>query len=344
MGQQIAAPGANASSTYNKTVTISNAGAVPNNVWFKFSAPIQGPLLFSATAKVGNSASSTFRTASTLTNITTGNSTYIFDVGSATTSWSGAANSFITSFAESDAAFDAPTAVEAYVTFRWSGSSGGLVTKTGTFFAGNSPVAQGDATFDTVFPYTVILPETVTKTLRSSYVRSAFAHSDVTSITSGTIINQANGSGLITYTQNLTAADIESYRANYFMESTTTDFTVDAAITRTNYPMVFSARGSVAAEEYTFDNEHVVTYDADFTPVVNFVRYRWRIDHENEVSAGYYNAEDSALLNTLYVGDRIRLRTTLQNTALFPAVSYNFRLEYSSTMGIDFLFDIFGLP
>ena len=265
MGQQLAAPGAAASSTYNKTITVSNAGVVPDNIWFKYSVPTQGPLLFSATAKVGNSASTTFRATSTMSNITTGNATYIFDVGSATTSWSGSSSSFITSFAESDAAFDAPASVEAYMTFRWNGSSGGNVTKTGTFFAGNSPVAQGDSTFDTVFPYTVILPETVTKTLRSSYVRSAFTHSDATAVTSGTIIHRANASGPITYTQNLTATDIESYRSTIFVESTTTNFTVGASATRTNYPMVFSAQGSVAAEEYTFDNEHVVTYDANFS-------------------------------------------------------------------------------
>ena len=332
MGQVLTAQGV-ASTTYNKIATISNAGVVPSNVWFKYTAANYGPLLFSATAKVGESASSTFRATSTMTNIMTGNTTYIFDVGNATTSWSGASSALITSFAESDAAFDSLTSVEAFVTFRWNGSGGGNVTKTGTFFAGNSPVAHGDATFDTVFPYTIILPETVTKTLRSSYVRSAFTHSQVTNVTTGTIIMKANGSGTTTYTQNLLTPDIESYRSTIFIESTTTDFTTGNIITRTNYPMVFSARGSQTNEEYTFDNEHVVTYDAALEgfPTINFLHYRWRVDNENEVSAGFYAAEDTALANATFIGDRVRLRTTIFNSGVGTATDYKYRLQYASS-------------
>ena len=140
---------------------------------------------------------------------------------------------------------------------------GGLVTKTGKFFTGMSPVAHADANFDSVFPYEVVLPETVTKTLRSSYLRTSYLHSNAAAITSGTIIHRENGGGAITHTEDNT--DLDAYRGTLFAESTTTDFTIDGTIAKSVYPMVTALRGNLAGEELTFDAEHVVTYDADFT-------------------------------------------------------------------------------
>jgi len=72
------------------------------------------------------------------------------------------------------------------------------------------------------------------------------------------------------------------------------------------------------------------TFDAP-APNLSLLHYRWRIDHESEVSAGYYAAEDTVLTNRLYVGDRVRLRTTLSNTGTAAATDYNYRLEYASS-------------
>ena len=65
-------------------------------------------------------------------------------------------------------------------------------------------------------------------------------------------------------------------------------------------------------------------------PILTIAHYRWRMDHESEVSAGYYSAEDTALTDRVYKGDRVRLRMLVSNSGNDPATNYNYRLEYSS--------------
>jgi hypothetical protein len=338
MGQQLAAP-STATSTYGVTATLSNAGAVPNNIWFKVHAPTQDTLAsLSLNARIGASASTSANIYATNGAAdSTGVVHYLLDVGAATTSWSGSASELNIAVRQNNATGDAPASVEAFITFRWDASGGGTQTKTGRFFAGMSPVASGDATFEISFPYEVTLPETVTKTLRSSYVRVSGIHSNATSITSGSVLFRVNGSGGVTYTENNTDGD--AYRYQYFQQATTTNFTVGSAITGNAFQLFLTARGSVSANEYTYDLEQVVTYDAAFPEPakLQLLHYRWRADLGSEPLAPFASAEDSSLESGLFPGDRIRLRMLLDNPAVAgsSATSTRFRLEYASTTCTD---------
>ena len=62
----------------------------------------------------------------------------IHDMGAATTSWSGSQTLLQADARHEANTYDGPPGIEAFITFRWAGSAGGVVTKTGKFFGGTS--------------------------------------------------------------------------------------------------------------------------------------------------------------------------------------------------------------
>ena len=82
---------------------------------------------------------------------------------------------------------DSAIGIEAYVTFTWSGSSGGTVTKT-VYFGANPhgvPATASNAGLNESLD--IELPEAGTKTHRSTYVESTLMHTNATNITAGTV-------------------------------------------------------------------------------------------------------------------------------------------------------------
>jgi len=68
-------------------------------------------------------------------------------------------------------------------------------------------------------------------------------------------------------------------------------------------------------------------------PALEQLHSRWRNDDGGESSASYINATDTILMNSVYIGDRIRLRILISNNGAGPANNYNYRLEYAPQGG-----------
>lgn len=259
MGQQATLPGT-ASSSFLLTPTISNGGASPRSLWFRIHDSVTNTPSLAIATKIGASATTTITYTPTLANPRGGELRIIQDIGVATTSWSGSATTLSFDARHNAATYDGPPGVEVLITFYWSGSGGGTVTKTGKFFAGTSGAVAGLANTDSVFPFPVTLPETVTKTYRSSYLTSSVLHTDATSIIPGTVKISLAESGAVTVSEG--TEDVESFRAIYLKKATSTNFTDNTTIPWTTQEFSAIIRGN-QTEEYAVNNELVVTYDAN---------------------------------------------------------------------------------
>lgn len=176
-----------------------------------------------------------------------------------------------------------PPSIELFITFTWSGSSGGAQTKSIQYYMDNSKYGGTAATTAQVMRSTLIrleMPETVTKTLRSAYVENYVVSSDTTSpvdINMG--VNESaitsGGTGFIRYVNTgegmsfSTLEDISSYvdvtqssqRLNFnFIADATAAFSAKAILT---YDVDYSGTGTavpakqIKTIEYSFGNSNV---------------------------------------------------------------------------------------
>ncbi len=261
MGQQQGLPGT-ASSTFTQTPTITNGGRNPRAIWFRVHDSITNAPTFHVAGKIGASATTTISYTTTSGNSRTGEMRIIHDMGAATTSWSGSATTLSVDVRHQAATYDGPPGVEAVITFYWAGSGGGAVTKTGKFFAGSSGSVPHLLNSDNSQPFLVTLPETVTKTYRSSYLSTSVLHSEAVAITAATVRIALSGSAPVTITEG--TEDLESFRAIYVTAATSTNFDTAATIPWTMRAFQTTVRVN-QTNEVAMSSEMVVTYDADFS-------------------------------------------------------------------------------
>jgi len=338
MGQQKTLP-TTATTTFTQYPTISNASPSIRNIWFKVHDPVTNTPALRIGGKIGTSATTTALYAPTMANPRGGTLHIIHDVGAATTSWTGASTPISVEAQHAAATYDAPPSAEAFITFYWSGASGGTVTKSAKFFAGQSGPSQALAQSTSTFPFTVVLPETVTKTYRSSYLSFSVLHTDATSIIAGTMRFGLNGS--TTYNVAEATEDTESYRGIFLAPATTTDFLPNQVIpwgTR----MFTSAMSGNQLEEYSVSVEMVVTYDADLELLVpHFEQNFFRVYEDNDalIPAPAWpggnglpvGENDDVTLNDFppMNGENVRLRmSVLVATTSMAATTTQFKLQF----------------
>lgn len=260
MGQETA-PVGTASTTWSRQISIANPGAAVQNLWFKSYAALSAANTWHVQGKIGSSASTT---ASVVAGgaVRGGEATIITDMGAATSSFSSATTTVWFYSSESSATADAPQGTEVYVTFTWNGSAGPQ-TKTNRFFAGTSGAVPVLANGIQSFSYAVELPETVTKTYRSAYVKEAATHGNSgTTITIGTRTILPVASSSVTIGDN--GGDTEAFTATYLAEATTTDgWTASSTFSWTKRLFLHTASLSVG-NTYAVSGEMVVTYEANF--------------------------------------------------------------------------------
>lgn len=261
MGQQDTAPGT-ASSSFTRLATVINGGRDIRNAWYRVHDSVTNASTVHVAGVIGASATTTVTYTITSSNARTGETLIIHDMGSATTSWTTASTTLGIDVRHQANTYDGNPGVEAFVTFYWAGDQGGDVTKTGKFFAGASGSVPASANSDNTFPFSVTLPETVTKTLRSSYIAVAVTHSDATSIIPGTVRLHFPGGASMLITEP--TEDVESFRTTYLLPATSSALTLESAIDWTTRAFRTIVRGN-QSEEYQADAEMVITYDADLS-------------------------------------------------------------------------------
>ncbi len=329
MNQDTALPGTATTSAISYAMTVSNAGLSITNLWYRAHVAITAGQTITIDASIGNSASTTRGYQITAANARAGSVRIIHDAGTATTSWSGSSAIVRFSSAQSSSAADAPIGVETFITFKWSGSLGGTVTKSDLFFVGQSSSGAATANITTAFPFSVELSETVTKTYRSAYYLASILHSNATTITAGTVKLSSEGDGTITYNEG--TEDTEAYRMIVLKQATSTNFTQDTTIPWNERTFNFVIQGNQTNTYYS-DAAFAMTYDAAL-PLPTSIEtraYRWRANDGSEVEASYRAAENSPLITGTYVGDKLRLRFSLKNSGEATTTT-RYRLEYSSS-------------
>ena len=343
VGQETALPGT-ASSSFNQLATIRNGGLDVRNAWFRIHDSVTNTPSLAIGTKVGTSATTTITYSATLTAARGGEMRIIQDMGAGTTSWSGASSVLSVSARHAAATYDAPPGVEAFITFRWNGSLFGPVTKSAKYFAGTSGAVPTLANSDNSFPFTVTLPETVTKTLRSSYLSTSVLHTDATTIAPGTVRIALSGAAPVIISEG--TEDVENFRAMYMTVATSTNFTFGSSIpwtTRAFQTLVSGNPGGGVAEEIAASSEMVVTYDANLelkVPILTQNYFRFYVDNNlilptDPWPAGVINlsentnitAEDTPPDRT----NRVRIRTSFGvATTTMLASSTAFQLQYGA--------------
>lgn len=178
-----------------------------------------------------------------------------------------------------------PVSLELFITYTWSGSSGGPQTKSVQYYTENSKLGGTAATTAQVQRNTAInlkFPETASKTLRSAYVENYITSSDTgTPVDVNQTVNQdaitSGGSGFVSYTNTaegvsfMTLEDIsgnvnvsqktQSLAFNYITDATS-GFSPKTIVT---YDVDYSQTGSTVPEktiktvEFSFGNSNIAT-------------------------------------------------------------------------------------
>jgi hypothetical protein len=341
MGQATALPGT-ASTSFARMATIANGSTTIKNIWFKVHDSVT-TVTTNSTAiggKIGSSATTTKTYIPTLTLARGGELRIIHDMGSATSSWTASSTLLSMDIRHNAATYDGPPGVEAFITFEWEGHLNGPVTKTAKFFAGSSGAVPALTNSDNSFPFSVTIPESVTKTLRSSYLSTSVLHTDATSILPGTVLISLSGGAPVTISEG--TEDIENFRAIYQTEATSTNYTLENIIPWTTRAFQTIVRGN-QTEEYAASAELVVTYGAELAlkvPVLNQDYYRFYVDNDAllptdpwPAGAAFLN-ENSSITPTDAPpdqGDRVRLRMSFSvATTTLLASTTPFTLQYGT--------------
>ena len=350
--QRTSAPGTSRNNFSPTTMTVSNGGMSMKNVWFKVHTAPTAANTFTIYGTVGTSSEASRAITIAATQARAGDDhTIIFDL-------SDRAGNFFTSATDITGATQfsaggAPPGVEAYLTFTWSGDLGGPQTQT-VMFGGSQQGANSVAGQWYNRPTYIDLPETVTKTYRSAYIRTKYTHSNATSITVGTITIGANSSTtIITESSDGTS---ESYTSTYFAPIASSTFSDGNTITWTERVLEINQTRSVA-NRASFGNTVVVTYDAaQELKVPKLAQNYFRIYADNNalkpadpwpvgaIDLGE-NTEVTAADEPPLTGDKLRLRMSFAvATTTMLSTTTAFKLQYaprvSSCAAVGSWFDI----
>jgi hypothetical protein len=257
MDQRLSDP-STTKNTFSKSVAISNSGFSVKNLWFKaHTAPVNA-VNIEVFGTVGGATEKSNVYAYNGANPRAGDTATIYYDMSADASSFSSSPTTVAGAVQFSAAGGAGPAVELYLTFTWSGSAGGTVTKTVQF----SAAQQGGNTTASQWwnrPVYVALPETVTKTYRSSYLETNYHHSQSTSITIGTFTNGVNGDTAV-YNE-IADATSEAYLVTLFYEIPSAMFSGGSTISWNNRVFEINQTRNVANEASIW-NIFIVTYDA----------------------------------------------------------------------------------
>lgn len=337
MDQDTTAVG-NTKTSFSQAIHIANAGMDVKNLWFRVRTPqsaAHAPFTVYGTVGAGAEQSQAYTVAA---GTRAGESVIYMDLSptsagnfnSATTTVSGATQWQTTTG-------DAQVNVELFVTFTWSGASGGPQTKTNRFFGGNSALSNPVGAQIHNFPVILYAVENVGKSYQSAYLRLTNMHTETGTIALGTATYGVNAS-----TTALTEdTDTESFTADYLHQIATSTLTgnTGASINSPNFSWSqksFLVRAvNSAADDFNISGELVLTYRAELAepsnPELTILHYRWRNDDGSESGAGFMAAEDTAVTTGVYAGDNMRLRFLVSNTGTGNVSNVGYRLEHSSS-------------
>ncbi len=253
--QDPATPGTATNTFATIAPVISQSGRVAKHIWYRVhSSPYQAAA-FTIGGQVGTSTKKYNSYTLTATNVRAGDTpTIIYDMSAdAANYW----NNTTTIAGESRSTLtNGPVAVELFVTFTWDGDAASAVTKSVTY----SGAQQGtNSTANTGFnrPVFVELPETVTKTYRSSYLFTNYTHSNANTITVGTVTIGVNASTTVI----TKLGDTEAYTSRYVLRVASSTLSGGDTIPWTTRALEINETRNQNNVAY-FGNEVVITYDA----------------------------------------------------------------------------------
>jgi hypothetical protein len=317
MGQETSA-GGTSTTTYSQAVSIANGGLSVKNAWFKIRTANSSALFLTAEGKIGTSASTTNVYTMVGTNSRAGEAIIYHDLGNATSSFSSATTTVIAALKRSTATGDSQAGVELYITFTWSGGSGGKQTKTVLFNAGTSQGTTAITSEAVNSNFNVVLPETVTKIQRSTYVESTMHLSKATTISLGKLTQTINGTSSLAFTST---GDTEAFKFSYLQNVTNSAFAAaanGAAIPWTDSSFTLSRTYSGTTNSVNYSDVMVVTYEAQF-PSAGLT-----------VSGVFYDTDETANL-----GSGIGLRLAVAAATIYDA---------TTTTGGIFSFTVSSVP
>jgi murein DD-endopeptidase MepM/ murein hydrolase activator NlpD len=240
--------------------TISNTGADVKNIWFRVTTAPSAAQTFTVFGNVGSAGEKSNAYTLTGTNPRGGEAVVIYDMSADAASFNAATTTVTGASQFSSATGDTEVGAEIYITFTWSGDNFGTQTKSVLFTSGTSGAAPTVGSEYLNFPVSVFLPETVTKTHRSTYVQNTLNLGDATTINNGTITLTTNGISALSMT---TQDDTEAFTATRLHEISSTNFSEGSTILFKRKTFMIGNTYS-GADRYNFSNVFVVTYDAGY--------------------------------------------------------------------------------
>ncbi|MEZ4180029.1 MAG: hypothetical protein R3B41_00715 [Candidatus Doudnabacteria bacterium] len=263
MTQQTTAPGTT-KTTFNQSVTISNTGLSVKNIWYQIDSPIADAqnLTIYGTVGAASEKSNTYTLSGASVNRSGNSATIFYDMSADKASFSSSTITVAGATQMSSTTGDTPSSVALFVTFTWSGSSGGTQTKT-IAYAGASPGVTATASQWYNTPVKLTLPETVTKTYRSAWLETTYSHSEGGALQMGNIQTGTNQN-------NTTITEYDDTVSNY---STTVRDNIGSTVFSGGSTINWTYKGTEinqthsAADEVFFTNVIYVTYDAGFAVI-----------------------------------------------------------------------------
>ncbi len=320
-----------ATSTFAQDIVINNTGFSVANAWYKIYLSPTATSTITASSTVGGASSRIANYLYQQSNPRNGEAVIVHNLSQDAASFSSATTSVQGQIRQSTASGDSGTSVELFVTFTWTGSSGGPQTKTVKFFGGQTMSIPNVASPGMAFVFPVYLPELVKKTYLSSYLKTLITHTEATSIATGNSTLRFDGRATSTISE--ATEDTEGYAFTVVSQATSTDFMSTTTIPWTLRYFQFAFRG--LADEYYISSELNVTYKVDFDVLsgLDQLHYRFIADNGDQVNASFLQSEDTTIPASANAnkGERLRLRFLLSNTGESAAFNVGYRLEHASS-------------
>jgi murein DD-endopeptidase MepM/ murein hydrolase activator NlpD/methionine-rich copper-binding protein CopC len=252
--------------TFSKSITVSNTGLSVKNLWYKVHTAPVAAQTFTVFGTVGAAGETSNAYAITAVNPRNANGhTIIYDMSANIASFSSATTTVAGATQFSATGGSAP-GVELYVTFTWTGSSGGVQTKTVQYSGAYQGTAGGASEWRNK-PVFLALPETVTKTYRDAYIEAYVSRSDATNIQVGTIQVGVNGTTTSVVEADDGGAggtDDENYSTILYHDIGSTMFSGGVTIGWKEKTIEINETINMD-DETAFYNVVVITYDANFS-------------------------------------------------------------------------------
>ncbi len=253
-----------ASSTYIINPVISNGGTSLKHAYIRAGAPNNAATTLTLRGDIDDTGGATARSNSYTLSFTggeqIGTNRIIYDMSQDVGSFVSGGPLRIES--RYHATGGDPVSLELFLTFTWSGDSGGTQTKTVEYSmpnSGHGVTAGTTADVQHTYPMNLEFPEEYEKTLRSAYVQTEVISSDTTSpVNVNAGINTswitAGGTGFLGY---VNTAEGMSF---YMLEGATTSVSVASTSQTLNFNIIADASPS-------YSMKTIVTYDVAFTEI-----------------------------------------------------------------------------